>query len=49
LYSHLTEVFTRIEQYHQKDAFDKFEEVSALIKKTHLNFDDPKPDFKLNS
>ena len=36
LYTHLTEVFNRIMQHHQYDAFDKFEEISHLVKQTHL-------------
>jgi hypothetical protein len=48
LYSHLTEVFARIVQYHQYDAFDKFEEISTLVKRTHMNFSDPKRDGNLN-
>ena len=48
LYSHLTEVFNRIMLHHQSDAFDKFEEISALVKKTHLSFKDPKRDFEVN-
>jgi len=38
LYSHLTEVFNRILLHHPYDAYDKFEEISALVKKTHLKF-----------
>lgn len=49
LYSHLTEVLGRIMQYHQKDAYEKFEEISTLVKRTHLNFNDPKTDKELNS
>ncbi len=49
LYSHLTEVFNRIMLYHKTDAFDKFEEISALVKKTHLSFKDPKRDFEVNA
>lgn len=41
LYSHLTEVFNRILLHHPLDAYDKFEEISALVKKTHLKFQDP--------
>lgn len=48
LYGHLSEVFNRIMMYHKSDAFDKFEEISALVKKTHLSFSDPKRDFELN-
>lgn len=36
LYTHLTEVFNRIMLHHQHDAYDKFEEISHLIKQTHL-------------
>jgi hypothetical protein len=32
LYSHLIEVFNRIILHHPNDGFDKFEEVSALVK-----------------
>lgn len=35
--------------HHQKNAFDKFEEISALVKKTHLSFKDPKRDFEVNA
>lgn len=49
LYSHLTEVFNRILLHHQDDAYDKFEEISALVKQTDLKFKDPKNDFELNA
>lgn len=49
LYNHLTEVFSRIVQYHQYDAYDKFEEISTLVKKTHMNFSDPRRDCDLNA
>jgi hypothetical protein len=49
LYSHLTEVFNRIMLHHQTDAFVKFEEISALVKKTHLSFNDPQRDFEVNA
>lgn len=49
MYSHLTEVFSRIVQYHQYDAYDKFEEISTLVKRTHMNFSDPRHDRELNS
>mmetsp|Transcript_17403 Transcript_17403/g.29285 ORF Transcript_17403/g.29285 Transcript_17403/m.29285 type:complete len:333 (+) Transcript_17403:13-1011(+) len=48
LYSHLTEVFNRILTYHPYDAFDKFEEISNLVKQTNLKFVDPKFDFEIN-
>ena len=38
LYSHLTEVFNRILLHHSNDAYDKFEEISALVKQTNLKF-----------
>ena len=40
-YSHLTEVFNRIMLHHREDAYGKFEEISALVKKTHLRLQDP--------
>lgn len=49
LYSHLTEVFNRIMMYHPSDAYEKFEEISTLVKRTHLNFADPKHDFEVNA
>ena len=48
LYSHLTEVFNRILLHHPEDAYDKFEEISALVKQTDLKFKDPKFDFEVN-
>ena len=48
LYTHLTEVFNRIMLYHQNDAFDKFEEISHLVKQTHLKIKDPKLDSEVN-
>merc|ERR1712166_1346777 len=44
-----TEVFNRIMLHHQSDAYDKFEEISALVKRTHLSFKDPKRDFEVNA
>ena len=41
LYSHLTEVFNRILLHHSEDAYDKFEEISALVKQTNLKFKNP--------
>ncbi len=41
LYTHLTEVFNRIMMHHHYDAYDKFEEISLLIKQTHLKIKDP--------
>jgi hypothetical protein len=48
LYSHLTEVFTRIMQNHPYDGFDKFEEISQLVKNTNMKVSDPKFDYELN-
>jgi hypothetical protein len=47
LYTHLTEVFTRIMQSHPYDGFDKFEEISQLVKNTNMKVKDPKFDFEL--
>ena len=49
LFSHLTEVFNRIVLHHQDDAYEKFEEISALIKQTDLNFNNPQRDSDLNA
>ena len=48
LYTHLTEVLNRILMHHTEDAYDKFEEISALVKQTDLKFKDPKFDFEVN-
>lgn len=48
LYSHLTEVFSRIIQYHNDDAFDKFEEISNMVKATNLKVSNPKHDYEIN-
>jgi len=45
----LSEVFARIVKNHPKDAYDKFEEISTLVKRTHLKFNDPKDANALNS
>lgn len=49
LYTHLTEVFNRILLHHSEDAYDKFEEISALVKQTDLKFKDPSFDHELNT
>ena len=49
LFTHLTEVFNRIVLHHQDDAYDKFEEISALIKQTDLKFSNPQRDSDLNA
>jgi len=48
LYVHLNEVFNRIIKYHPYDAFDKFEEISNLVKQTSFNANDPKYDYEIN-
>lgn len=48
LYSHMTEVFNRIMLHHQYDAFDKLEEISRLVKETHLKVKDPQYDHQVN-
>jgi hypothetical protein len=34
--------------HHKNDAFDKFEEISALVKRSHISFSDPKRDYEVN-
>ena len=34
--------------HHTEDAYDKFEEISALVKQTDLKFKDPKFDHEVN-
>jgi len=47
LYRHLSEVYSRIMTHHVEDAFDKLEEISSLIKQTHLDIKDPKLDTEI--
>ena len=49
LYSHLNEVFNRICLHHPDDAYDKFEEISALVKQTNFKIQDPKQDWDFNA
>lgn len=49
LYTHLSEVFSRIVKNYPKDAFEKFEDISTLVKRTHLKFNDPRDALILNS
>jgi len=49
LYGHLTEVFNRVIMHHPTDAYDKFEEISALVKGTNLKFKDPAKDSEVNA
>lgn len=42
LFTHITEIVNRIISSHKYDAYQKFEEVSMLIKKTQLNIKNPK-------
>jgi hypothetical protein len=48
LYAHLNEVFNRIIKFHPYDAFDKFEEISNLVKQTNFKIEEPKFDFEVN-
>lgn len=48
LYTHLTEVFNRIMLHHPHDAYDKFEEISGLVKHTNFKIKDPDHDFDVN-
>lgn len=49
LSSHLCEVFTRCTMHNKLDAFDKFEEVSALVKKTQMRHREALPDHAVNA
>jgi hypothetical protein len=42
LFSHVTEIINRILAHHKYDAYQKFEEISLLIKKTQLDVPNPK-------
>lgn len=47
-YTHIKALFNRIMLYHKHDSFDKFEEISQLVKKTHLSIRDPMKDSEVN-
>jgi hypothetical protein len=49
LNQHLTTVFMNAMQNHSSDAFDKFEDISLMIKKTNFKFSNPKPAFEVNN
>ena len=46
--SHLTEVLSRIMQYHHHDGFDRFEEISIAVKSTSLCKNDPMSEPEIN-
>lgn len=48
LYTHLTEVFNRIMLHHPADAYDKFEEISGLVKHNNFKIKDPDHDYDVN-
>lgn len=47
-YTHLKNIFNRVMLYHKHDSYDKFEEISQLVKKTHLKIRDPLKDSEIN-
>lgn len=47
VYGHLTEVFNRIMLHHASDAYDKFEEISALVKQTNFKIAEANYDHQL--
>lgn len=47
-YSHMKEIFNRVMLYHKHDSFDKVEEISQLVKRTHLKIRDPLKDSEVN-
>jgi len=49
LYTHLTEVFNRIMLHHPEDGFEKFEEISSLVKQTNFKIQDPSNDYEVNT
>ena len=49
LYSHLTEVFNRIMLHNPENGYEKFEEISALVKQTNFKIKDPAPDSEVNA
>jgi hypothetical protein len=47
-YTHIKEIFNRVMLYHKHDSFDRFEEISQLVKKSHLKIRDPLKDSEVN-
>lgn len=43
LFSHITEIINRILSTHKHEAYQKFEDISILIKKTQLKVKNPLP------
>jgi len=48
MYTHLSEVLARITKFHPYDGFDRFEEISTLVKETKTKRENAKPDADLN-
>ena len=44
IYSHISEVLSRIQKFHPYDALDKFEEISCLVKRINVRHADPRND-----
>lgn len=47
-YTHMKAIFNRVMLYHKHDPCDKLEEISELLKKTHLKIRDPLKDSEIN-
>lgn len=47
-YTHMKEIFNRVMLYHTHDSFDKFEEISHLVKRSHLKITDPMKESDVN-
>jgi hypothetical protein len=47
-YTHMKEIFNRVMLYHKHDSYEKFEEISQLVKRTHLKIRDPLRDIDVN-
>ena len=48
LYSHLTEVINRIMLHHPRDAFERFETISRIVKETNYTVTSSRPDSEVN-
>ena len=48
VYSHLSEVINRIMKFHPYDGFDRFEEISTLVKETNVRIENAKKDSVIN-
>lgn len=45
----MQELMSRVKHSNQSDAYEKFEEISMLVKRSKLNFEDPRSSAAVNA